>query len=290
MKKEEKYSWVFREQQNSRQRLHKTRGDLLPEERPLASNTKATSIYLEGVQKPHRSEALGVTKGPVYHGKDFRLHSSSSPREGNTCSFLEQDVILPSNCRFWSGMNSLWCCLRVPLPCSGGNVEALSYLYHLGPNYPPLNITFMGFFHRSLSGQDRTGQSSAFRVPFSASVLLSRARITEEMDQRTPQPHCSCVQCGRACIAQQGQNSLRTSSWEPLSNSKSVNEWDVLSDVVMWRSHSISANSENKNQGKDWRSGRELGRHFLYPAMSPSVDSPFHTCSTYSSAPWELEI
>lgn len=161
-----------------------------------------------------------------------------------------------------------------------------------GPQLPTTQYNFYGFLSQKpfWTGQDRTGQSSAFRVPFSASVLLSRARITEEMDQRTPQPRCSCVQCGRACIAQQGQNSLRTSSWEPLSNSKSVNEWDVLSDVVMWRSHSISANSENKNQGKDGRSGRELGRHFLYPALSPSVDSPFHTCSTYSSAPWELEI
>lgn len=41
------------------------RGDL-PEERPLASDAKATSIYLEGVQKPRRSKALGVAEGPVY--------------------------------------------------------------------------------------------------------------------------------------------------------------------------------------------------------------------------------
>lgn len=46
------------------------RDDLLPGERPLASDTKATSIYLEGVQKPHRSKVLGVAEGPVYHGKD----------------------------------------------------------------------------------------------------------------------------------------------------------------------------------------------------------------------------
>lgn len=87
------------------------RGDL-PEERPLASDTKATSIYLEGVQKPHRSKALCATEGPVYYRKDFRLHSSLSLREGNTSFFLEQDVILPSNWRFLSGMNSLWCCLH----------------------------------------------------------------------------------------------------------------------------------------------------------------------------------
>lgn len=72
------------------------RGDLR-EEWPLASDTKATSIYLEGVQKPHRAKALCVAEGPVYYRKDFRLHSSLSPREGNTSFFLEQDVILPSN-------------------------------------------------------------------------------------------------------------------------------------------------------------------------------------------------
>lgn len=46
------------------------RDDLLPGERPLASDTKATSIYPEGVQKHHRSKVLGVAEGPVYHGKD----------------------------------------------------------------------------------------------------------------------------------------------------------------------------------------------------------------------------
>lgn len=51
------------------------RGDLA-EERPLASDTKATTTYPERVQKPHRSKALGVAEGPVYYRKDFRLHSS----------------------------------------------------------------------------------------------------------------------------------------------------------------------------------------------------------------------
>lgn len=213
--------------------------------------------------------------------------TAACPREGNTCSFLEQDVILPSNWRLWYEQSVM----LPPCACSlfwgqcGGSLTFITWAPTTPGSIQVLWVPFAEAF------PDRTGQSSAFIVPFSASMLISRARITEEMDQQTPQPHCGCMQCGRACIAQQGQNSLRTSSWEPLSNSKFVNEWDVLSDVVKWRrSHSISANSKNKNQGRDWRSGRELGRHFLYPAMSPSVDSPFHTCSTYSSAPWELEI
>lgn len=72
------------------------RDDLLPGERPLASDTKASSIYLEGVQKPHRSKVLGVAEGPVYHGKDLRIHSSLSPREGNTCSLLGTECYPPT--------------------------------------------------------------------------------------------------------------------------------------------------------------------------------------------------
>lgn len=48
---------------------------------------------------------------------------------------------------------------------------------------------------------DRTGQSSAFRVPFSASVLVSRARIIEEMDQQTPQPNVAVAACSMARLA-----------------------------------------------------------------------------------------
>lgn len=62
------------------------RGDL-PEERPLASDTKATSVYPDRVQKPHRSKALGVAEGPVYHGKDFRLYRSLSQ---------EREILPPS--------------------------------------------------------------------------------------------------------------------------------------------------------------------------------------------------
>lgn len=65
----------------------------LPEERPLASDTKATSIYPERVQKPHRPKALGVAEGPVYHGKDFRLHRSLS---------REREILPPS----WNRMLS----------------------------------------------------------------------------------------------------------------------------------------------------------------------------------------
>lgn len=209
--------------------------------RPLASNTKATSIYLEGVQKPHRSEALGVTKGPVYHGKDFRLHSSSSPREGNTCSFLEQDVILPSNCRFWSGMNSLWCCLRVPLPCSGGNVEAGSYLYHLGPDYPPLNITFMGFFHRSLSGQDRTGQDRAVPSEYPSQQACSSAepellkRWTNELLSLTA---AACSVAGLALLSRD------KTAWGPQAENLSLTASLWMSGMfsVMWlcEDHTVS--------------------------------------------------
>lgn len=106
-----------------------------------------------------RSKALGVAAGPVYHRKDFRLHSSLSPREGNTSSLLEQDVTLPSSSRFLSGMNSLSCCLHWARSLFWGQLGALSYLYHLGPSCPPLKITFMGSFYNAFL--DRTGQSRA---------------------------------------------------------------------------------------------------------------------------------
>lgn len=69
-----------------------------------------------------------------------------------------------------------------------------------GPQLPTTQYNLYGFLLR-LSGQDRTEQSSAFRVPFSASMLISRARITEEMDQPAPQPHFTVAACSVAGLA-----------------------------------------------------------------------------------------
>lgn len=167
----------------------------------------ATSICLEGQVQSLRC--------PVHHRKDFRLHNSLSLREGNTSSFLEQDIILPSGSRFQSGMNSLSCSIG-PAPCSGGNLKAISYRYHLGPSYPPLSVTFMGSFDRHLSGQDRTEQCLQSTFVSKHAHQQSQNYWRDGPTNSSASLCCGCMQCGRACIPQQGQNSLRTSRWEPL--------------------------------------------------------------------------
>lgn len=94
---------------------------------------------------------------------------------------------------------------------------------------------------------------------------------------------------GRSGIAQQGHESLMTPKKKSLSNSKSVKKWDILSDVALRRS-CICARTTHKDQGRDWRTGRELGKHFLSPAASPPLDLLIYICSICSSAPRQLEI
>lgn len=108
---------------------------------------------LEGVQKPHRSKALGVAEGPVYYKKDFRLHSSLSPKDGNTSYSLEQAVTLLSNWRIQSGMNSLWCCLHWACSLFWGYLLPLT----CGPLLPTTQCNLYGFLLQKpfWTGQDR---------------------------------------------------------------------------------------------------------------------------------------
>lgn len=103
-----------------------------------------------------------------------------------------------------------------PAPCSGGNLEAISYRYQLGPSYPPLNVTFMGSFDRHLSGQDRTEQCLQSTFLSEHAHQQSQNYWRDGPTNSSASLCCGCMQCGRACIPQRGQNSLRTSRWEPL--------------------------------------------------------------------------
>lgn len=64
-------------------------------------------------------------------------------------------------------------------PGAGGSLEAHPLSSILGPHLHSLNVTFMGSFCESLSGQDRAARS----VPLEYLLSASMARTTEEIRQ-----------------------------------------------------------------------------------------------------------
>lgn len=127
------------------------RGDL-PEERPLASDTKPPASIWKECRNPTGPKPYVWLKVLCTTGKisDF---TAACPRERGILpppwnrmlsSHLTEDSCLVSTGCDDASMG--------PVPCSRGSLGALT------PRYPPLNITFMDSFYRSLSGQDRTEQ------------------------------------------------------------------------------------------------------------------------------------
>lgn len=149
-------------------------------------------------------------------------------------------------------MNSLSCCLHWACSLFWEQLGALSYLYHLGPT----QYNLYGFLLR-LSGQDRTEQSSAFRVPFSASMLISRARITEEMDQPAPQPHFTVAACSVAGLALLNRDKT---AWGPQGENLSLTAslWMSGTFSVMWLcdDHIVSLQTP-KTKIREWTGEKE---------------------------------
>jgi len=257
--------------------LHKTEEvDVLP----TGSLWQATGMPSQPAeaQKSQWPRALGVAEHPVCEEQGSGPHSS--PSLGKTRSFLEQDFTLPAGGGFWPGSSNPWHCLCQA--CSGcwelGGGCPLPLI--LGP--PPLvtDYSLYGFRLRKPFGAGQGIQSSCAQP---ARCQWSRGYGGAGHPSSPAWLDCGCTEHGRSGAAQQGPESLVTLSWDPLSDSKAVNEWDALSDVALEMIYPRT----NPIQ----KSGKRLGKQTLsVPATSPSLDLLIHTCSTYSSGPRELEI
>ncbi|XP_056356827.1 MARVEL domain-containing protein 3 isoform X2 [Oenanthe melanoleuca] len=112
--------------------------------------------------------------GGIYYYQYGGAYSGFSGAEGELAQQLDQRFYL----------------LKLPIARAAMAVAGCLLVF-------PCVLILMPFW----TGQDRTGQSRAFRVPFSASMLISRARITEKMDQQTPQLTSACSVAGLALLS-----------------------------------------------------------------------------------------
>lgn len=193
-----------------------------------------------------QSKALRVAQGPVYYRKDFRLHSSLSPREGNTSSSLEQDVILPSNWRLLSAINRLWWCLHWGLFLVLGAAWGLSLTFNTWAPLPTTQYNLYGFLVQKpfWTGQDRAVPSEYLsqQVCLSAEPELLKRWISNLLG-------CGCVQCGRACIAPRRDKT----AWGPQGENPSLTASLQMSGTfsVMWLcdDHIVSLQTPKTREG-----------------------------------------
>lgn len=157
-----------------------------------------------------------------------------------------------------------------------------------GPLLPTTQYSLYGFL---LQKPLRTGQSSAFRVPVSASMLISRARITEEVDQQPPQPHLAVAACSVGGLALLSRDKIaRGLQGENPSLTASLQMSGTFSVIWLCDDHIVSLQTPKPKIREGTENRKITGKTLSIPCrvsfsrLAPSYLFHLQQCS------WELEI